>query len=125
MESQIADPTIKMFGVYNLDPVSACIGVCGFTSIDRVNQKAEFSLYIAPQFHGCGYGSAALYTLVRHGFEDMNLNRIWGETFDGNPAESIFKRIGFKKEGTLKQSYFRKGRFIDSHIYGIIRGELK
>ena len=82
-EKMQTDPTIKMFAIYLDHPgyqtEDVCLGVCGLTSIDRVNQKAEFSLYIAPNHQKKGYGKKALYTLVKHGFEDHNLHRIWGE----------------------------------------------
>jgi len=115
------NPTIKMFGIKSLD--NTLVGVCGLTSIDRVNQKAEFSLYIGPEHHGEGYGSHALYLLLQHGFDDQNLNRIWGESFEGNPAQNLFSKSGMRLEGTFKQSYFREGKFIDSMIWAMTREE--
>lgn len=118
------DPTIKMFGIVCGKALkSQNVGVCGLTSIDHVNQKAEFSLYIFPKYHSSGYGKDALYTLLKHGFNDLNLNRIWGEVYDGNPAMILFESLGFKKEGIQRQSYFRQGRFINSHIISILRDE--
>lgn len=99
------------------------VGVCGLTSIDKINQKAEFSLYIAPDMQHKGFGRAALALLLHHGFNDFNLNRIWGESFDGNPAQKMFARMGMQKEGTLRESYFRGGKFIDSHIWAITRSQ--
>ena len=122
MKSLPGRPDVKMFGVFTS---GAYVGVCGLTGIDRVNQRAEFSLYIGPEFQGKGYGKDALYTLLRHGFEDMNLFRIWGETFDGNPAFSMFKNLGMVYEGTQRKSYFRNGKFIDSHLVGMLREEFK
>lgn len=123
----VGDPTIKMFGVQGLDEVNGKYfndaGVCGLTSIDRVNQKAEFSLYICPEKQGRGYGANALWLLLWHGFHDQNLNRIWGESFDGNPAQEIFERAGMSLDGTFPQAYFREGKFIDSHIWSITRSE--
>lgn len=116
------DPTIRMFTVCETEKGEG-VGVCGLTSINHVNQTAEFSLYIAPSHQQMGYGSQALQTLVHHGFEALNLNRIWGEVFDGNPAMEMFKQVGFKLEGRLRQSYFRDGRFIDSYLIALLRGE--
>lgn len=123
------DPTIKMFGIraeFECGPdekMEDAVGVCGLTSIDRLNQKAEFSLYIAPQYQSKGFGEAALKRLCEHGFKDLNLNRIWGEVFDGNPAMKTFERLGFKLEGIQRQSYFRDGKFIDSLIISKLRTE--
>lgn len=116
------DPSIKMFGVYSMDR-QTFVGVCGLTSINHVNQSAEFSLYIAPEFQALGLGREALETLCDHGFRAFNLNRIWGEVFDGNPAMGTFEAVGFKHEARLRESYFRDGKFIDSHIISVLRGE--
>lgn len=118
LEKIESDPSIKMFAVTNIDKP---IGVAGFTSIDLHNRNAEFSLYIKPESHGQGFGEKALKTLLNHGFYDWGFERIWGETYEGNPAIKMFKRIGMKKEGTLRNSYFRNGQFINSHIVSILR----
>lgn len=97
------------------------VGVCGLTSIDHVNQRAEFSLYIFPEYHNQGYGSDGLRTLFTHGFLSLNLNRIWGETFQDNPAITMFENLGMEREGTRKAFYFREGHFIDAHLYAIGR----
>lgn len=96
-------------------------GVCGFSSIDPVNQSAEFSIYVGTEYHGQGIAKCALKALVSHGFLNLNLNSIWGETFDGNHSKKVFEAAGFRLEGTLRESYFRQGRFINSHLYRILK----
>lgn len=121
------DPSIKMFGIEvpsgpKPDDWMA-VGVCGFTSIDKQNQSAEFSLYIAKQFQSEGYGPLALKTLLAHGFRDMNLHRVWGEVFDGNPALKTFTDVGFHLEGTNRQAYYLSGQWRDAWRIGILKEE--
>lgn len=99
------------------------VGVCGLTGVDWVNRRAEFSLYIAPFYRGKGKASAALKTLFSHGFNDLNLNLIWGETFDGNPAYDLFLKLGMKHEGTRRDFYFKDGKYIDAHLISLRRDE--
>lgn len=120
LERVSADPTIKMFGIYHFGHP---VGVCGLTSIDRVNQNAEFSLYISPSEQRQGLGKAALRELLRHGFQDHNLERIWGESFEGNPAIEMFKSLGMKEEGRLRRAYFRRGKFVDAIRVSMLREE--
>jgi RimJ/RimL family protein N-acetyltransferase len=125
-ESQQKDPTIKMYGImdyekYQQKTVSYMVGTGGLTSIDKHNQSAEFSLFIAPEHQREGYGRKALQTLITHGFRDHNLRRIWGESFEGNPAQKMFEKIGMELDGTLRKSYFLDGKFVDSHIWSILR----
>ena len=117
LDGLVNDKTVKMYGILS-DGVE--VGVCGFTSIDLINRNAEFSLYIAPQLQRQGFGAAALNVLINHGFLAFGFNRIWGETFEGNPAVKTFTKVGMVKEGTLRQSYFKQGKFINSHIYSIL-----
>ena len=92
-EAQAKDPTLRMYLIH--DKKGKPIGVCGLTSIEHINKRAEFSLYIEPESQGMGYGSAALKTLCCHGFDMLGLNCIWGETFEGNPAAGMFEALGF------------------------------
>lgn len=114
------DKSMKMYLIGNSEEP---LGVCGLTDINLINQRAEFSLYIAPEFQGHGYGTKALITLISHGFSNYPLNVIWGESFSGNPAIDMFKRIGLKQEGTRRDFYFRDGKFIDAYLFSIKRNE--
>lgn len=114
---QASDPTIRMYGVHDCE--GQLVGVCGLTSIDPINRRAEFSLYIGTQHQGVGFGRAALSTLLSHAFRNLGLHLVWGESFDDNPAMSVFESLGFKKEGVRRDFYFRDGKFIDAHLYSI------
>jgi RimJ/RimL family protein N-acetyltransferase len=113
---------VKMYAIKNNITV---VGVCGLTDIDRINQRAEFSLYINSDHQGQGYGKSALKTLIAHGFMSQNLNVIWGETFEGNPAYDMFLKLGMKHEGTRRQFYYKEGNFIDAHLVSITKQEYR
>jgi RimJ/RimL family protein N-acetyltransferase len=119
--SQDQDPTIQMYAI----ETDSLVGVCGFTSIDRLSRRAEFSLYIAPEYQLRGHAKAALKTLFTHGFMNQNLNVIWGESFDGNPAIGLFLQLGMKQEGTRRNFYFKNGKFVDAHLFSILFDEWK
>ena len=120
------DPSIKMFGIRvqtEKESLFKEVGVCGLTSINLINRNAEFSLYVAPEYQGQGIGKHALCCLLSHGFDFFGLQRIWGESYQGNPAMKMFLSLGMKEEGVLRNSYFREGHYIDSHIVSILRDE--
>jgi RimJ/RimL family protein N-acetyltransferase len=116
------DPEIKMYEVHSKH-AEGPFGVCGLTSIDLYNRRAEFSLYIAPKHQGRGLGKHALQTLLVHAFKTLGLNCVWGETFEGNPALDMFLEIGFQIEGTRRQFYYREGRFLDAILVGALRSD--
>lgn len=112
------DESIKMFSI---EANGVSVGVTGLTSINRINQTAEFSLYIAPPYQRRGYARGALTLLLMHGFWEQNLNRIWGETFEGNPARNLFIDIGMRWEGLLEDAYYREGRFIHCNLFAMTK----
>lgn len=121
---QAHDPSIRMYLIHAPHHGNMkAVGVCGLTSLDPWNRRAEFSLYIAPDSQGLGHGKAALAALFTHGFRTLGLNCIWGESFDGNPACRMFEALGMKLEGTRRQFYFRDGKLIDAHLYSILAHE--
>jgi RimJ/RimL family protein N-acetyltransferase len=114
------DSSIKMFSVLSDD--GRVIGVCGLTSIDWQARHAEISLYIAPEFQGKKYAKNTLKTLIKHAFEDFNLNKVWGEIFSTNTKSiHIFKDIGFSITDGHTQHYYRNGEYIDSFIATLLR----
>jgi RimJ/RimL family protein N-acetyltransferase len=122
-ESLCKRDDVKMYAIKGV--TEAVYGVCGLTDIDRVNQRAEFSLYVDPDYHQRGIGIAALKTLLSHGFMNQNLNVIWGETFEGNPAYKMFLKLGMKHEGTRRKFYFKEGRFLDAYLVSMTLEDYK
>lgn len=121
-EIQAKDQNTRMYGVY-VDN-EELIGVCGLTTIDWIARKAEFSLYIAPEYQGGGFASKALKTLFNHGFSNLNLNLIWGETFNGH-AHKVFEHLGMVTEGVRRDFYFKDGKYLDATLISVRRSEWK
>jgi len=120
-ERQARDQSIKMYKISisrkdGGETKTTMVGVCGLTSIDLINRRAEFSLYIAPACHNQGFGKKAMTCLLNHGFSNLGLNVIWGEVFDENPALDLFLELGFRQEGLRQDAYFRDGKFIAAHL---------
>lgn len=116
------NPTIRTYAVAG-EKDAKIVGVCGLTSIDWMNRRAEFSLYIDPIRHHRGFGQSALKTLLHHAFETLNLNCVWGESFDGNPAQKMFEKVGMTKEGTRRAFYYREGKYVGASLWSILRSD--
>jgi RimJ/RimL family protein N-acetyltransferase len=101
------------------------IGATAFHQIDLRNRHACFGLTIGiPEAWGKGYGTEATRLMVDHAFETMNLNRVWLQVFEYNVrAFRIYEKIGFKKEGVLRQENYREGRYWDTFVMAILRQE--
>lgn len=109
--------------MYLIESGGQVVGICGLTNIDFVSRRAEFSLYIAPEFQGKKFSKNSLKTLFSYGFNELGLKSIWGETFDDNKARHIFKALGMKEDGIRREFYFKDGRFCDAILFSMIDTE--
>lgn len=102
------------------------IGNCGLEAIDRDNAVATFGILIGERdCHGKGLGEEATRLLCRFGFDELNLHKIRLDVHAGNArAIRTYERVGFRKEGLLREENFRRGGYIDVIRMGLLRGEL-
>jgi RimJ/RimL family protein N-acetyltransferase len=121
-EQMLEDSTVCNFAI---EFEGKHIGGAGLSRIDGRNASAEAGLFIgAPELWGQGLGFDVFQTLIRFGFEQMNLNRIYLRVFAGNkPAVHLYEKIGFKHEGCWRQAEFRNGRYQDMLWMSILREE--
>ena len=68
------------------------IGMSGLENIERENGRAEISLILNPNQRGRGYGVDAVSMLLDKGFDELNLNTVWGICYECNPATSFWER---------------------------------
>ena len=101
------------------------IGNCGFFGIDWRVRSAEFGIFIGnKQYWGRGYGQDAIRLLLTHGFGTLNLNRIFLKVYEHNKrAIRAYEKIGFVREGRLREAHFYQGKYRDVFIMGMLRGE--
>lgn len=104
-------------------------GYCGITNIDFINRRGEISFLINPlraQNEGLYRDDflSVLYLLCQYGFENLNLHKIFTETFAFRKHHiKILKEFGFGDECTLKEHNFIKGKYYDSYIHSIMHNE--
>jgi RimJ/RimL family protein N-acetyltransferase len=80
---------------------------------------------LAPEFRGRGYGSQAQRQLVHYLFAHTQVNRIEATTEITNMAEQrALEKAGFTREGILRGTAFRQGRWHDQIIYSVLRAEV-
>jgi len=101
------------------------IGNCGFEAIDRDNGTATFGIFIGEaDCRGQGLGEEAVRTLCRFGFEELRLAKVRLDVYEGNPAIRTYERVGFRREGVLRQEIFRRGGRLDVIRMGLLVEEL-
>lgn len=100
------------------------IGAATLRDIDREHAQAELSLWITPSCWRQGYGTEAAGTMVRFGFEQLRLNRIYAYHLTRNPASGrVLEKAGFQREGLLRQRVRKWGVFEDVALLALLRDE--
>jgi diamine N-acetyltransferase len=101
------------------------IGNSGFFDMDSVTRSAEVGILIGEKsVWNQGFGTETMRLLLLHGFETLNLNRVFLRVYVENPrAVRAYEKAGFKLEGTMREAAFKKGKFLDVHMMSVLRRE--
>jgi RimJ/RimL family protein N-acetyltransferase len=103
------------------------LGNIGLHRIDWQHGSAEYGIVVGERDHwGRGVATEATRLICRHGFERLNLHRIWlGVIAEHEAAIRVYRRAGFVEEGRHREEVLRDGRRCDVLIMGLLRGELR
>lgn len=103
---------------------SALIGTCGLFAWNRDWRKCALGYELHPRARGKGYMNEALRAVVEWGFAAMALNRIEAMVHPSNAASlRSLERLGFQREGLLRQVGFWSGQYHDMVQYSLLRQE--
>jgi RimJ/RimL family protein N-acetyltransferase len=100
-------------------------GNIAFHDVDWKERCAEIGIFIGEKsLWSRGYGREAMKLMLRHGFNTLNLNRIFLRVYASNQrAEKSYEYAGFVHEGRLRQAHFQDGQYVDVLIMSVLRSE--
>jgi len=91
---------------------------------DLAHQHAELGYWIGVPHWGNGYATEAARELVRYGFEELRLHRIYASHTASNPASGkVLGKVGMRREGRMRGHLVKWGQFQDLEFYGMLREE--
>ncbi len=100
------------------------IGIVIHSVQPHIGKCIEIGYIIAPAERGKGYATEAATLLVDYLFLSRNIERIQAVTaVDNLPSQKVVERIGFKREGELRNAYWIRGRWLNFYIWSILRAE--
>ena len=98
------------------------IGHCSLFNFNAQCQRADVGYGMAFAAWGHGYMHEALTALLDYGFAELALNRIEADIDPRNAASAkTLERLGFVREGFLRERWVVDGEVSDSGIYGLLR----
>lgn len=100
------------------------IGQCMLFSYEPESLRAELGFGIARQHWGNGYIPEAGEALLQYGFATLGLRRVEAEIDPENIASAkTLERLGFTREGLLRQRWQVNGVISDSALYGLLASD--
>jgi len=101
------------------------VGSTGFHFVDFKSRGAEIGISIGEKkYWNHGYGRDTMRLMLRHAFNDLNLNRVYLYVFENNiRAKKAYLAAGFVEEGRLRQDIYKNGRYLDTFIMSVLRNE--
>jgi ribosomal-protein-alanine N-acetyltransferase len=100
----------------------ALVGTCTLFHFHWGSRRAELGYALARAAWGQGLMHEALNALVTHAFNRLDLRRIEADIDPRNAASArSLERLGFRKEGHLRERWLVDGEVSDSDLYGLLR----
>ena len=102
----------------------AFLGWCGLTGYHPDYRSASLGYVLSESAWGLGYATEAAGALLQWAFDSLDLNRVQAETDTRNAASAhVLEKLGFAREGTLREDCVVNGEVSDSWVYGLLERE--
>lgn len=102
------------------------IGNCGVRITDPGLREGDLGYELSPVYWGQGLATEAARELLRFGFEELNLHRIWACCVAENQASArVLEKVGMRPEGYFQEKEFFKGRWWDQRLFALLESEWK
>jgi len=87
-------------------------------------RQAELGFTFAAAHQGQGYATEAVRAVVQYGFEKLAMHRVFSQTDARNlRARRLLERLGFRREGELRESTWFKGAWATDLLYAQLESE--
>lgn len=120
------DPSRMDFAICLME-TDEMIGDIALFHIDESNKNAAFRIAMHDMaLTGKGYGPEAIDILMHYVFNHLKLHRLQLEVYSHNERGiRAYKKLGFKKEGVLRDALYYNGEFMDEMIMSILESEFR
>ncbi len=100
------------------------IGSCGFNYWNRDHSRAEISYDLSHKYWGKGIMSRTVKSVLGFAFTRMELRRVEATVTPSNFGSlKVLRKMGFKKEGILREQKLLHGKFNDAVMLSLLQKE--
>jgi ribosomal-protein-alanine N-acetyltransferase len=102
----------------------AFIGWCSLARWNPDYRSAALGYCFDDSAWGQGYATETAHAVLEWAFDTLDLNRVQAETDTRNVASArVLEKLGFVREGTLREDCVVDGEVSDSWVFGLIKRE--
>jgi len=96
----------------------------GYVQAGIHSDYADMAWVVGSEWQQQGYATEAARSLLRWAFDTLDLNRVQAEADTRNLASArVLEKLGFVREGTLREDCIVNGEVSDSWVFGLLRRE--
>jgi len=99
----------------------AHIGLAELYDISDYERRCLWGIILTKAYWRQGYGTEAAGLVLAYVFKELGFRRLKSYTHSGNVASMKFQeKLGFVREGVLRQEYFYGGAYVDGIDYAML-----
>jgi [ribosomal protein S5]-alanine N-acetyltransferase len=119
-------PDTYLFAIVHLGS-GRHIGNIKVGPVNRVHQHCDVGYFVGDRdMWGRGIATEAIRLATQFAFERLGVHRVQAVVDADNAGSAkALERVGYTKEGILRQKLFMEGRWNDQLLYGILLPELR
>ena len=117
------NPKKLQVGIFHKED-KVLIGVISLNNIDFLNRTCHTGVIIGIKKYRKIFCYLEAYTLLlKHAFEQLNMNKISDETLSKDVTDFLIKTVGFKMEGIRRREIYKNGKYVDLYLIGLLKEE--
>lgn len=99
------------------------VGYVILAGLENLNHCIEFRRFVICD-KGRGLGRETIELIKKTAFEQLNAHRLWLDVRSKNyRAQNLYKSVGFKEEGILREAVFCNGRYESLIVMSLLEKE--
>lgn len=119
--TQGQDPRLMYQLAITINGNQRVVGSAGIRLESPQSTAGDIGIELSPEHWGKGLAAEAGRAILRFGFEDLSLHRVWARLVaDNTRSVRLVERLGMHPEGRLRENEWFKGRWWDTLVYGML-----
>lgn len=123
-EQWMAGRTVRL-GVFERE-TGVLVGNVELDGVDTRRRQAELGYWVRHDREGNGYAAEAAHAMLCYAFEALRMHKVRADVAVGNVGSArVLEKLGFVREGTLREDRPVGGVFLDHWRYGLLATEFR